>query len=49
MPTIVTDDLKLSTTDLVIHVFDHWSNPNDPAFSPTTICWGQDIAAELTE
>jgi hypothetical protein len=49
MPTI-TDDLQLAATDLMIHEFDRWSNPNDPAFSPTTICWYQpDIPAESVE
>jgi len=25
--------------DLVIHEFDQWSNPSDPTFYPTTICY----------
>jgi hypothetical protein len=48
MPTIVADNSKLAA-NLMIHEFDQWSNPYDPAFSPTCICWGQDVSAELTE
>jgi hypothetical protein len=33
-------------TDLTIHEFDQWTNTNDPAFSPTTICWGHEGASE---
>lgn len=25
--------------DLVIEEFDQWSNPKDPKYSPTSICW----------
>jgi len=32
--------------DLAIHEFDQWSNPNDAAFSPTTICW-YDLESEM--
>lgn len=32
--------------NLAIHEFDQWSNPDDPTFSPTTVCW-YDLESEI--
>jgi len=39
MSALVTSRRTSASTDLVIHDFDQWSNPKDPTFAPTSICW----------
>ena len=39
MLALVENPHKSIMVDLVIHEFDQWSNPADPTFAPTSICW----------
>ena len=39
MLTLVDNYRAPTMADLVIQEFDQWSNPQDPTFAPTSICW----------
>jgi hypothetical protein len=53
MPARLNDDLARTCTeqrsgaDLAILEFDQWTNTNEPAFSPTTICWRETAAEQV--
>lgn len=50
MSTSTAAEIPAALSDLVIQEFDQWSNPAEPAFTPTTSCWcRQDPAGDTLE
>jgi hypothetical protein len=50
MPAHTTVETTTALSDLVIHEFDQWSNPAEPAFTPTSSCWcRQDPAGDTLD